>query len=540
MAFKNLDELSRAIAESGQNWSDADRALAAKDMDYGNSIFTLKKNWQDAWNKGDKTAAQDIHDRTDDFRRQYGGYTGGADGSGFIKDSTYFNYDDPYKGTLDDLAAQLTGYGKFKNPYRDKAEDAAQRLEDFGPFRNPYQDKTDKVLEEYLGRGPFEYDLDSDPIWHQYQKSYIREGQRAREDTLAGYAAATGGQSSTAAVNAASQAQDYYNAQMADKVPELYKLAYDMWLNQGNQYAAQLDTLRGLGSDALNEWGANRSLIGDQLAAWRGLGADALTEWDANRSLLNDQLSGVKSLSDTAYNRAYNKWQSDYGVKRDSISDTRYEDETAYNREQDAYDRQQSEKKQALAQALEWMQLGLAPDSAVTSAAGLSPEDVQSYIDAVRAQMVPSGGSGGGRSGGSGRGSGSSAEEADGDIWQQLYSSGVNNEDLAYKALRDMGYGVTDAKRYAEYYVGTYYPEAQQKNRPNLYKTNYEQNAGKSVKASSGFSVANGSNAAFVGVQNGMRWVSGSEQKVAYIEKALNEGRITEAQARQLVKEAGV
>lgn len=424
MAFKNLDELSRAIAESGQNWSDADRALAAKDMDYGNSIFTLKKNWQDAWNKGDKTAAQDIHDRTDDFRRQYGGYTGGADGSGFIKDSTYFNYDDPYKGTLDDLAAQLTGYGKFKNPYRDKAEDAAQRLEDFDPFRNPYQDKTDKVLEEYLGRGPFEYDLDSDPIWGQYQKTYLREGQRAREDTLAGYAAATGGQSSTAAVNAASQAQDYYNAQMADKVPELYKLAYDMWLNEGNQYAAQLDTLRGLGADALNEWGANRSLIGDQLAAWRNLGADALTEWDANRSLLNDQLSGIKNLSDTAYDRAYNKWQSDYGVKRDSISDTRYEDETAYNREQDSLNRQDAQKKQALAQALEWMQLGLAPDSAVTSAAGLSPEDVQSYIDAVQAQMLAKGGSGGGgRSGGSGRGSGSGSASGSGQDYDGLYAA---------------------------------------------------------------------------------------------------------------------
>ena len=353
--FKNIDELAQGIAESGQSWSDADKALAGKDIEYGNSIFTLKKDWQNAMKKGDTTAAQDIHDRTEDFRRKFGNYTGGADGSGYVKDTTYFNYDDPYKGTLDGLADALVGYGKFENPY---------------------QKQTDRVLDSYLNRDPFEYDLGSDPNWQQYQKTYLREGQRAREDTLGNYAAATGGQSSTAAVNAASQAQDYYNAQMADKIPELYKLAYDIWLNEGQQYAGQLDTLRGLGADALNAW-------------------------SANLGLLDDQFSKVKSLSDTGFDRAYTKWGADYGVGRDSISDTRYEDETAYNRAQ-------SEQQQALAQALEWMQLGVQPDSGVTSAAGLAPQDVDGYLSAVRAQMAPVsyGGSGGG-SGGSSSGAAS-------------------------------------------------------------------------------------------------------------------------------------
>ena len=42
----------------------------------------------------------------------------------------------------------------------------------------------------------------------------------------------TGGMPSTAAVNAASQAQDYYNAKMADKIPELYTLAYQMYADE--------------------------------------------------------------------------------------------------------------------------------------------------------------------------------------------------------------------------------------------------------------------------------------------------------------------
>lgn len=554
MAFKNIDELAQAIASSGQSWSDADKALAQKDMDYGNSIFTLKNDWLKASQKGDQTAMQDIHDRTEDFRKRYGGYSGGADGSGYVKDGTYFNHDDPYQNTLDGLADQLLNYQKYKSPYQDKLgqsaenlnkygefenpyqseldklagqlaangqftnpyqqqidaaadkignygefqnpyqqqlEGAANELQNYKPYENPYQQQTDDILNKYTGRGPFSYDLDSDPIWQQYQKTYGREGQRAREDAVGNYSAATGGQMSTAAMTAASQAQDYYNAQMADKIPDLYQFAYERWLNEGDQYANQLGALRGLNADALNAWSANKGLLGDQVETWRelgsdarqdwnanldlalnqlnayrGLGGDALNEWGANQDallnqigvyrglggdaldawnanlglmkdkmsayqnaddsaykewnanlgLLNNQLSSIQDLSDNLYNRDFNKWNSDYGVVRDSLSDTRYDDETAYNREQEALDRENQQKQQALAQALEWMQMGVKPDEAVGNLAGLTQKEISDYVSAVQAQMVPktsgSGGGSGRSSGGSGSSSSSSAPSA--------------------------------------------------------------------------------------------------------------------------------
>ena len=162
---------------------------------------------------------------------------------------------------------------------------------------------------------------------------------------------------------------------MTDKIPELYQFAYDQWLNEGNQYANQLNTLRGLNSDALNAWSANLGLLGTQLGSWRSLGSDKLAEWDANRGLLNDQLnawrdrgndaltewnanlgllnnqiSSVQGISDNQYDRAYQKWAADYQANRDSLSDTRYDDETAYTRDQYAnetqYNRAQEQKKQ--------------------------------------------------------------------------------------------------------------------------------------------------------------------------------------------------
>ena len=422
MAFKNIEELARGIAASGQSWSEGDKQLAQQNLDYGNNLYNLKSSWQDATRRGDTAGAQAIHDQTEDFRKRYGGYTGGADGSQTIRDSTYFVPSDKYGSTLDDLAQQLVNYGKYKNPYQGKLDDIAGQLGSYSPFENPYKQQTDQVLNQYLNRGPFSYDLESDPNWQQYQKTYLREGQRAREDTLGNYAAATGGQSSTAAINAASQAQDYYNAQLADKAPELYQFAYERWLNEGDQYANQLNALR-------------------------GLGADALSAWDANRGLLNDQLSGIQGLSDTAYNRELAKWQADYGVGRDALTDTRYTDETAYNRQQDALDREDAKRKQALAQALEWMQLGLTPDSSVLDAAGLSSGDVSRYVSAVQAQLAAKGGSGGssGRrsssSGGSSEGSGSSGSggpDYDG-LFADAYASG-HPENYIASHYKDYGF----------------------------------------------------------------------------------------------------
>ncbi len=377
MAFKNLEELAKGIVSSGQNWSDADKALAQKDIRYGNSIYTLKNDWRNAMQKGDRTAAQEIHDRAEDFRKRYGGYSGGADGSQYLRDSTYFTYEDPYEETLRSLTDAVLQYERFTSPYQQQME---------------------QVLEQYLGREPFSYTAERDPVWQQYQKMYLREGQRAREDTLGNYAAATGGQASTAAVNAASQAQDYYNAQMSDVIPALYGQAYDRWRNEGEQYAGQLDMLRGMSSDALQAW-------------------------DANRSLLTEQLSGVQRQSDVQYGRAYQKWSRDYEIERDRLDDSRYMEETAY-------DRAQKTQQQALSQALEWLKMGVAPEDAVISAAGLSAQAVKSYLGAMEAKLAPkSAGRAAIRASGNGSSSGKVEEQSratpdDAGLFRDAYQSG--------------------------------------------------------------------------------------------------------------------
>ena len=110
---------------------------------------------------------------------------------------------------------------------------------------------------------PFTYDVAADPVYQAYKKEYTREGRRAAEDTLGSYAAMTGGVPSTAAVTASRQAGDYYAAQLADKVPELYKLAYDMYDAAEARRLKAISALRDARGDELARWDAEQSRLAD-------------------------------------------------------------------------------------------------------------------------------------------------------------------------------------------------------------------------------------------------------------------------------------
>lgn len=101
-----------------------------------------------------------------------------------------------------------------------------------------------QALEDATTQGSFRYDPETDPAYVAARKSYLREGQRSMEDTLARASGGTGGVPSTAAVTAAQQANDYYNAQFADMVPTLQQNAYQRYLDEVTMDQQRLNTLR--------------------------------------------------------------------------------------------------------------------------------------------------------------------------------------------------------------------------------------------------------------------------------------------------------
>lgn len=150
-------------------------------------------------------------------------------------------------------------------------------------YTDKYAGQISDKMNGILNREEFSYDPETDETYQQYAKTYTREGDRAMRDTLAQVAARTGGMASSYAVGAAQQANQYYQQQLADKIPELKQLAYDMYLSNINLQRDDLDMLRGVSND---EYGRYRDTLSDYYTnrdfAY-GQHQDSVNNWYADR-----------------------------------------------------------------------------------------------------------------------------------------------------------------------------------------------------------------------------------------------------------------
>ena len=325
----------------------------------------------DAWNAahaaGDQAGMDAAHAGAEALRAKYN-YSGGADGSEY----------NPW------------GDNRWHSNTAATRPNRTESMEEFTyesapTYTSKYQDQIDELLGEILNRPAFEYDPETDPRYAAYRKEYAREGDRATADTMAQYASMTGGMPSTAATAAAQQAGNYYAAQMADKIPELYALAYSMYQDEGDNMRLNMDMLTALEQgdynkylNLLNQYNTDRNFA-------YGVYSD---NWNRNYQLDRDD------ISDSRYDMEWN-----YGVNRDQIEDERYEDETAWNREQYT---DETEYARALERAQTLAQAG---DFSGYKALGYSDSEIASlqnaYNRALAAQTLSRSGGSSGRSSGS-------------------------------------------------------------------------------------------------------------------------------------------
>lgn len=305
------------------------------------------QSYNQAQAAGDQAGMDAAHRQAESIRNQYG-YSGGRDGSQYIPSGT---------------------------PSREFSYESAPE------YVSRYQSQIDDLTQEILNREPFQYNYQEDPVYQQYAQSYTRAGQRAMQDVLAQVSARTGGLASSYASTASQQTYDNYMQALADKVPELYQLAYSMYQDEGNQLRANLEMLTALES---GDYGRYQDLLAQY-------NSDRNFSYGQYRDLVGDDRYGLE-------------WR--YGVGRDQIADQRYEDETTYNREQDAWNRQQYEDETEYNRALERAQtLAQAGDFSGYKALGYSDSEIASlqnaYNRALAAQTLSRSGGASGRSSGS-------------------------------------------------------------------------------------------------------------------------------------------
>ena len=235
-------------------------------------------------------------------------------------------------------------------------------------YENPYKSQIDAKLNEVLNRDDFSYNALDDPLYQQYAEMYQREGDRARRDTLAEVAASAGGMNSYA-ITAAQQANNYYNSQLNDKVPELYQLAYQMYLNDLETKVQDLNILQNMDAtqysryrDTINDWYADKQFA-------YGLYQDAVNQGNWQTTYDNN-----------------NYWANKEFEYKDMWKNKEYTD----NRADIEYERDKSDKASAQEEVWRLIELGIDPtstDPSLVSRAGMNEEIIRLAVAAVKARL---------------------------------------------------------------------------------------------------------------------------------------------------------
>lgn len=291
----NEDWYKKAM-DSGLYFSDYDLYHSSLDPNYAFATFQNKMDYANAATPEERMR----YNQKQEELRATKGFSGGSAGDRFdlLPEPAYSTGGGsiPYTGSTGNWAGAMN--------------DTFDALKTYGDYRDT--DYYTSSLGKVMDYGPFEYDHTKDPLYSVYKKEYTREGQRAQAEALAQAAAITGGMPSTAAMTAATQAGDYYAAQLADKIPELRAQAYSEY-NQGfdnllRQHSAA-DTDNRFQYGKYTD-GYNRLL--DQI----GLASDRydteLSQRDRAAGILADlgNMSGYESLYGSGYQAAYDAQQA--------------------------------------------------------------------------------------------------------------------------------------------------------------------------------------------------------------------------------------
>lgn len=342
MAY-TYDDFVKAANQSGLmgQFSQDDLNLAQKYPEFGLSVLSLKKDYNNA-----ATAEQRLlaNQAANELRKSYGNYSGGADGGSFRLESKL-------NRRADDLLGQIGSFGLFS-------------YDEAPTYENAFAQQQKDLLDRILNREDFSWSKETDPQWSSYKKSYLREGDRATANALAQASAASGGRPSSYAVNAATQAGDYYATKLNDVIPTLYQKAYERYLDEYNMKLKDLNTV-------------NQQ---EQLDYAKYL--DRLGQFNTDRGF------------------AYQNYADDYDRLRSQLADVQGQDQIDYARYLDEVSRQQTAQDSIRSQVDAILAAGGSPSANLVSESGYSSEYVKALEDAYRKQeaekAAKKSGSGGG------------------------------------------------------------------------------------------------------------------------------------------------
>ena len=214
-------------------------------------------------------------------------------------------------------------------------------------YQSQWQPQINNLMEQYMNRDKFSYDVNKDALFQQLKDQYSLMGQQAMMDTMGQAAALTGGYGNSYAQGVGQQAYQGFVQQLNDKIPDLYQIALNQYLNEGSQLQEGLNML--MQQDSL-DYGRYRDMVGDQ-------------QW---------------------------KDSFDYGKQRDEIADQQWRENFEYAQSRD----QAADKDDSYNRLLALMtQFGYIPSDSELEYAGMSKEQMNAIMGVGSAPVSSGNGS---------------------------------------------------------------------------------------------------------------------------------------------------
>lgn len=102
----------------------------------------------------------------------------------------------------------------------------------------------DALYAQIMNRPGFQFDLNEDALYQQLVDSYTNQGRMAMMDTMGQAATLTGGYGNSYAQGAGQQAYQQYIQGITDQIPDLYNMALNRYIMEGDAMYDQLAALQ--------------------------------------------------------------------------------------------------------------------------------------------------------------------------------------------------------------------------------------------------------------------------------------------------------
>ena len=330
-------------------------------------VEKYKQDYANAQTDAERKAA---HDAAEAIRAVHS-YSGGGDGGQYISNSKVQGLSPDTYNALDKYSSYSPSAGVLAaQNYLSEVQGSRP-----GPYVSRWDDKIMDLYDKITNREKFQYDLNSDMLYQQYKDQYTNLGQLAMMDTMGQAAGLTGGYANSYAQNVGQQAYQSYQQKLNDVVPELYSMAYDKYIQEGQ--------------DLYNQFGMTQDLEQTDYGRYRDTVSDYYNDLNFAASQLNAERSYDLDQFQMGQSYALNMANLEYGA---------YADERDYNYKVDSQNREY-----AYDTAMNILKTGGMPSADILAAAGLSEADARTLANYYAAMA---GGGSGGSGGGGGRGSG--------------------------------------------------------------------------------------------------------------------------------------